>query len=87
MSSTFTTFILIDRRCEIMRELSIVCCYFPPANKAPYHVVHIVITNAPKYSADSHDVSWLKILFATLAAFVAEFVAFSCLHGPGLCMT
>ena len=40
----------IAGRCEVMSELLIVCCFFPPANLTLtlYHSVHAVVANAPK---------------------------------------
>ena len=56
---------------------------FAPANKTTvlYHVVHTVVANAPKYLVGSHYVCWLENLSGTSsAAFVPQFVNFSCKH-------
>ena len=62
IKQTLTRTLWIDMLCEVMSELSIVCCHFPPANETltPYHVVHILVANASKYSMDSHCVCRLK---------------------------
>ena len=38
-----------------------------------YHVVHIVVVKAPKYSVNAHYVCRLQNLFGTLAALVPQF--------------
>ena len=52
---------------------------FQPPTKVltSYHVVHIVVANAPKYSVDLHYVRMLENLSCTSAALVTQFVGFS----------
>ena len=62
----------IDGHCDDMTELSIVCYL----TLTPYHVVHTIVANAPKYSVDSHYICWLENLSRTLAVLSHNLWAF-----------